>query len=181
VGLGGFDWRIEGRNHKGYHSSECWSPRRGAFSKLGMLLVEFSGLEIPHDYPRRPIAMLFTSATGAAGRIIKRVKRLPTIYGYASGLRRIGRAIEPAREYIPVRPSATASPRTATRAGSAQTVVPLSLGVRRPTSGASGRNRSWRPMAGRRATRIGSNERSSQFFAAASYPFDEVQAAIASD
>ena len=50
-GLDGFHWRIEGRNHKGYHSSECWSPRRGAFYKLGMLLVEFSGLEIPHDSP----------------------------------------------------------------------------------------------------------------------------------
>jgi hypothetical protein len=50
-GLGGLDWTIEGRNHDGYHSSECWWPRRGAFYKLGILLVEFSGLEIPHDVP----------------------------------------------------------------------------------------------------------------------------------
>jgi hypothetical protein len=50
-GLDGFDWTIEGRNHHGYHSSECWSPHRGAFYKLGTLLVEFSGLEIPHDQP----------------------------------------------------------------------------------------------------------------------------------
>jgi hypothetical protein len=50
-GLDGFDWRVEGRNHKGYHSSERWSPHRGAFYKLGMLLVESSPLDIPHDYP----------------------------------------------------------------------------------------------------------------------------------
>ena len=50
-GLDGLRWTIEGRNHKGYHSSECWSPSRGPFYKLGMLLVELSGLEIPHDYP----------------------------------------------------------------------------------------------------------------------------------
>jgi hypothetical protein len=50
-GLDGFDWTIEGRNHDGNHSSECWSPRRGAFYKRGMLLVEFSGLEIPYDVP----------------------------------------------------------------------------------------------------------------------------------
>ena len=50
-GLDGFRWTIEGRNHNGYHSSECWSPYQGAFYQLGMLLVKFSGLEIPHDYP----------------------------------------------------------------------------------------------------------------------------------
>ena len=49
-GLDGFEWRIEGQNRKGYHSSQCWSPSRGPFYELGMLLVEFSGLEIPHDY-----------------------------------------------------------------------------------------------------------------------------------
>ena len=50
-GLDGFRWTIEGRNQDGYRSSERWSPCRGAFHELGMLLVEFSGLEIPHDYP----------------------------------------------------------------------------------------------------------------------------------
>ena len=50
-GLDGFNWTIEGRNHDGYHSSECWSPDRGAFYELGSLLVELSGLEIPQDTP----------------------------------------------------------------------------------------------------------------------------------
>jgi hypothetical protein len=50
-GLDGFDWTIETRNHDGYHSSECWSPCRGPFYEVGMLLVEFSGLELPHDVP----------------------------------------------------------------------------------------------------------------------------------
>ena len=45
------DWTIEGRNNDSYHSSECWAPHRGAFYELGMLLVEFSVLEIPHDVP----------------------------------------------------------------------------------------------------------------------------------
>jgi hypothetical protein len=44
-GLDGFDWAIEGRNNDG------WAPHRGAFYELTMLLVEFSGLEIPHDVP----------------------------------------------------------------------------------------------------------------------------------
>jgi hypothetical protein len=50
-GLDGFDWTIEGRNHEGYHSSECWSPDSGDFYELGSLLVELSGLEIPQDSP----------------------------------------------------------------------------------------------------------------------------------
>ena len=51
MGLDGFNWTIEGRDRDRYHSSECWAPDDGAFYDLGNLLVEFSGLEMPHDSP----------------------------------------------------------------------------------------------------------------------------------
>jgi hypothetical protein len=51
MGLDGWTWTIEGRDSERYHSSSCWSPDKGAFHDLGSLLVNFSGLEIPHNSP----------------------------------------------------------------------------------------------------------------------------------
>ncbi len=50
-GLDGWEWRIEGQDSERYHSSSCWAPRAGAFYCLGSLLVELSGLVLPHDAP----------------------------------------------------------------------------------------------------------------------------------
>ena len=51
-GLDGWTWTIEGRKGKRYHSCRSWcasiSP---AFRKLGKLLVELSGLQVPRDVP----------------------------------------------------------------------------------------------------------------------------------
>jgi hypothetical protein len=79
IGLDGFDWTIEGRNHDGYHLSECWSPRRRPFCKLGMLLVEFSGfgsrivcrdaLYVNHGAPETHMTLQSLPAPGRCTRI----------------------------------------------------------------------------------------------------------------
>ena len=45
-GLDGATWTIEGREGGRFHCIRRWSPRDGAFRDLGLLFLEFAGLQI---------------------------------------------------------------------------------------------------------------------------------------
>src|SRR5262245_57942636 len=50
MGLDGAQWVIEGTKSGKYHVADRWSPEKGSFRKLGLLMVQLSKLKIENVY-----------------------------------------------------------------------------------------------------------------------------------